>query len=94
MLDVGERLRGYVAADRLDGDGTVADRVRRLPAAVPPTPRSRPRWPSCCSTTPAGWPCSSRGTDRYLGVLTPGSLHAALRRSVGLDRDAATGEPG
>ena len=22
------------------------------------------------------------GTDRYLGVLTPSSLHAALRRSV------------
>ncbi|MDP9436856.1 MAG: ATP-binding cassette domain-containing protein, partial [Actinomycetota bacterium] len=34
VLDAGERLHGYVDADRLCGPGTVADHVRRMPAAV------------------------------------------------------------
>jgi osmoprotectant transport system ATP-binding protein len=83
VLEPGDRLRGYVSAERLAGDGTVADRVRRLPAWV----RSDATLKSAMSamlTHDAGWVAVLEdGTDRYLGVLTPSSLHAALRRSVG-----------
>ncbi len=82
MLDVDERLRGYVAADRLDGTGTVADRVRRLPAAVHADATLKAAMSELLQHD-AGWVAVLEpGTDRYLGVLAPSSLHAALRRSV------------
>jgi osmoprotectant transport system ATP-binding protein len=81
VLDVGERLRGYVAADRLAGDATVADRVRRLPAAVTSDASLKQAMGELLQHD-AGWVAViEAGTDRYLGVLTPSSLHAALRRS-------------
>jgi osmoprotectant transport system ATP-binding protein len=82
VLDGAERLRGYVAADRLDGDGTVADHVRRLPAAVSADATLKAAMAELLQHD-AGWVAVLEPrTDRYLGVLTPGSLHAALRRSV------------
>ena len=89
VLDDAGTLRGYVSAERLDGDGTVADRVRRLPAAVPADATLK-RAMSEMLQQDAGWVAVLEpGTDRYLGVLTPTSLHAALRRSVELDRETA-----
>ncbi len=85
VLDVDERLHGYVALDRLDGDGTVADRVRRLPAAVRADASLKTAMGELLQHD-AGWiAVLEPGTDRYLGVLTPASLHAALRRSVEAD---------
>ena len=83
VLEVGERLRGYVARDRLEGDGSVADRVRRLPAWVSSEATLKAAMGELLQHD-AGWVAVlEAGTDRYLGVLTPQSLHAALRRSVG-----------
>ncbi len=89
VLDSVGRLRGYVSADRLSGDGTVADRLRRLPASVY-ADETLKRAMAEMLQHDAGWVAVLEpGTDRYLGVLTPASLHAALRRSVELDRVAA-----
>ena len=90
VLDLEERLRGYVDIARLDGAGTVADRVRRLPAAVPADATLKVAMGELLQHD-AGWVAVLEpGSERYLGVLTPQSLHAALRRSVELDAD---GEP-
>jgi len=78
------RLRGYVSADRLAGDGVVADHVQRLPAAVSLDATLKTAMAEMLQHD-AGWVAVLEpGSDRYLGVLTPMSLHAALRRSTGL----------
>ena len=85
VLDADERLHGYVDADRLQGEGTVADRARRLPAAVPADATLKAAMGELLQHD-AGWVAVLEpGTDRYLGVLTPSSLHAALRHSVDTD---------
>ena len=86
VLDAGGVLRGYVSADRLAGEGTVADRLRRLPAAVHADATLKAAMAEMLQHD-TGWVAVLEpGSDRYLGVLTPLSLHAALRRSVELDR--------
>jgi len=82
VLDPGGQLRGYVARDRLDGDGRVADRVRRLPAAIASDQTLKVAMGELLQHD-AGWVAVlEAGTDRYLGVLTLGSLHTAMRRSA------------
>jgi len=82
VLDVGEQLRGYVSADRLTGDGVVADRVQRLPASVGADATLKVAMGELLQQD-AGWVAVLEpGSERYLGVLTPLSLHAALRSSV------------
>ena len=82
VLDVGEQLRGYVSADRLVGDGVVADRVQRLPASVGADATLKVAMGELLQQD-AGWVAVLEpGSERYLGVLTPLSLHAALRSSV------------
>ena len=82
VLDVGEQLRGYVSADRLAGDGVVADRVQRLPASVGADATLKVAMGELLQQD-AGWVAVLEpGSERYLGVLTPLSLHAALRSSV------------
>ena len=82
VVDEAGDLRGYVAAERLSGDGTVADRVQRLPAAVPADATLKTAMAEMLQHD-AGWVAVHEpGSSRYLGVLTPTSLHAALRRSV------------
>ena len=86
VLDVDERLRGYVTTERLSGTGTVADHVRRLPAAVSADATLKAAMAEVLQHD-AGWVAVLEpGTERYLGVLTPSSLHAALRRSVEEDQ--------
>ena len=83
VLDADERLRGYVALDRLAGDGVVSDRVQRLPATVSSDATLKTAMGELLQHD-AGWVAVlEAGTERYLGVLTPTSLHAAMRRSVG-----------
>jgi osmoprotectant transport system ATP-binding protein len=89
VLDSDERLHGYVGGPAtgadgtrpaLAGDGVVADRAKRLPAWVPATATLKRAFAEMLAHD-AGWVAVLDG-DRYLGVLTPESLHAALRRSV------------
>ncbi|MEO6712089.1 MAG: betaine/proline/choline family ABC transporter ATP-binding protein [Mycobacteriales bacterium] len=80
VLDDSERLHGYVGGPALAGEGTVADRAKRLPAWVPANSTLKRAFAEMLAHD-AGWVAVLDG-DRYLGVLTPESLHAALRRSV------------
>jgi osmoprotectant transport system ATP-binding protein len=73
-------LNGWLSRDRVDGDGVVRDRGRRMDAWVP-AGSSLKRAISVMLQHDAGWVAVVDG-DRFLGVLTPESLHLALRRSV------------
>ena len=86
VVDAGDRLLGYLSAGRTGGDGTVRDRLQPMPAYVHADDSLKAAM-AVVLQHDAGWVAVLEpGTDRYLGVLTPVSLHAALRRSVELDR--------
>jgi osmoprotectant transport system ATP-binding protein len=81
VLDEHDSLRGWLSRERAaDGTGTVADRVRRMEAWVPVTATLKHAF-SVMLQEDAGWVAVLDGS-RFLGVLTPESLHAALRHSV------------
>jgi osmoprotectant transport system ATP-binding protein len=82
VLDDDENLHGWVAADDT-GDATVADRARRMEAWVPVGTSLKAAFSEMLQHD-AGWVAVLDG-DRYLGVLTPTTLHEALRRSVESD---------
>jgi len=82
VLDDAENLHGWVAADER-GDATVADRARRMEAWVPVGTSLKAAFSEMLQHD-AGWVAVLDG-DRYLGVLTPATLHEALRRSVESD---------
>ncbi|MDF3292169.1 ABC transporter ATP-binding protein [Streptomyces silvisoli] len=87
VLDGDGALHGWVAADTL-GEGAVRDHARRMEAWLP-VGASLKRAFSAMLQHDAGWIAVLDG-DRFLGVLTPGRLHVALRRSVGAGlRDVA-----
>ena len=81
VLDAAGHLHGYLNRSRADGDGAVADRARRLEAWVPATATLKDAF-SVMLLNEAGWVAVLDDDGRFLGVLTPESLHAALRRSV------------
>ena len=83
VLDSSGRLHGWLGRDRSEGDGLVRDRARRMDAWVPAHASLKTAFGEML-TNDAGWIAVLDG-DRYLGVLTPDSLHAALRRSVTKD---------
>jgi len=81
VLDTGDELRGWVSAEHVAGaDGRVVDRVRRMEAWVPVSATLKHAF-SVMLQEDAGW-VAVLDRSRFLGVLTPESLHAALRRSV------------
>jgi osmoprotectant transport system ATP-binding protein len=82
VLDDRDTLHGWFAADE-PGDGTVADRARRMEAWVPVGSSLKAAFSEMLQHD-AGWVAVLDG-DRYLGVLTPSTLHEALRRSVESD---------
>jgi osmoprotectant transport system ATP-binding protein len=82
VLDDRDVLHGWVAADETGG-GTVADRVRRMEAWVPLGTSLKAAFSEMLQHD-AGWVAVLDG-DRYVGVLTPTTLHEALRRSVESD---------
>ena len=92
VLDEHGDLHGWVGRDRLDAGTAVADAVRRMEAWVP-LDSSLKAALSTMLQYDAGWVAVLDGTDndRYLGVLTPATLHEALRRSV--DADTASVDP-
>ncbi len=82
VLDDDNALHGWVSADDT-GDATVADRARRMEAWVPVGTSLKMAFSEMLQYN-AGWVAVLDG-DRYIGVLTPGTLHEALRRSVESD---------
>jgi osmoprotectant transport system ATP-binding protein len=82
VVDDGERLRGWIGRDRTDGagDGSVGDRTHRMEAWVPLGATLKQAFSEMLQHD-AGWVAVLDG-ERFVGVLTPESLHVALRRSV------------
>jgi osmoprotectant transport system ATP-binding protein len=85
VLDSDDNLRGWIAADDSSGGGLVGDRVQRMEAWVPQDASLKDVL-STMLQWDAGWVAVIHG-ERFLGVLTPGTLHEALRRSVSADVD-------
>ena len=82
VLDDENRLHGWVSADET-GAGTVDDRARRMEAWVPVGANLKMAFAEMLQHD-AGWVAVLDG-ERYVGVLTPATLHEALRRSVESD---------
>ena len=80
VLDDRQALHGWLSLDRASGSGTVRDACRRMEAWVPAEASLKTAFAQMLQLE-AGWVAVLDG-DRFLGVLTPESLHAALRRSV------------
>jgi osmoprotectant transport system ATP-binding protein len=80
VLDESRGLHGWLSAERAAGPGTVATVVRRMEAWVPADASLKTAFATMLQME-AGWVAVLDG-DHFLGVLTPESLHAALRRSV------------
>ncbi|WP_030621741.1 betaine/proline/choline family ABC transporter ATP-binding protein [Streptomyces sclerotialus] len=86
VLDNEDRLHGWVAAETLaqaPDDGTVRGHARRMEAWLPVGAPLKQAF-STMLQHDAGWIAVLDG-DRFLGVLTPGRLHEALRRSTTAD---------
>jgi len=80
VLDDDEHLHGWLSVERAAGAGTVGAAARRMEAWVPVRASLKTAFATMLQHE-AGWVAVLDG-DRFLGVLTPESLHAALRRSV------------
>jgi len=80
VLDDSGTLHGWLSLDRAQGSGTVQSAARRMDAWVPVDSTLKNAF-STMLRMDAGWVAVLDG-PRFLGVLTPESLHAALRRSV------------
>jgi osmoprotectant transport system ATP-binding protein len=80
VLDDDGNLRGWLSTERAAGSGTVGSAARRMEAWVPKEATLKTAF-STMLQLDAGWVAVLDG-DRFLGVLTPESLHKALRRSV------------
>src|SRR3954454_20923122 len=80
VLDDHQRLHGWISAERAAGSGTVRSASKRMDAWVPADATLKTAF-STMLQLEAGWVAVLDG-DRFCGVLTPESLHAALRRSV------------
>ncbi|WP_245159847.1 ATP-binding cassette domain-containing protein [Blastococcus sp. CT_GayMR19] len=80
VLDDSGNLHGWLSAERATGAGTVGSAGHRMEAWVPADATLKTAFATMLQHE-AGWVAVLDG-DRFLGVLTPESLHAALRRSV------------
>jgi osmoprotectant transport system ATP-binding protein len=80
VVDGAGGLRGWVDGSDLSGEGVVGDRTRRMPACVTLGATLQQAF-AVMLQHDEGWVAVLDG-DHYQGVLTPDSLHAALRRSV------------
>ncbi len=80
VVDSGGSLRGWVAVDATAG-GLVVDHARPFAVEVPLGASLRSALGEMLQHDIAWVPVVDG--DRYLGVLTPNRIHAAMRRSVG-----------
>jgi osmoprotectant transport system ATP-binding protein len=85
VLDSEDNLRGWIGADHSEGTGTVGDRVERMDAWVAHDASLKDAL-STMLQWDAGWVAVLNG-EVFLGVLTPNTLHEALRRSVAAEED-------
>ena len=92
VVDESGSLVGWITVDAGAG-GTVADHVAPFATAVPLGASLRAALAEMLQHDVAWVPVVDG--DRYLGVLTPNRIHAAMRRSVGADRSSpeAAGGP-
>ena len=88
VLDDSDHLYGWVGVDMLFGVGRVSDRARRMDAWVPADASLKQAFQEMLQND-AGWIAVLDG-DRFCGVLTPATLHEALRRSVEGDAEGIT----
>jgi osmoprotectant transport system ATP-binding protein len=80
VVDRDGQLRGWIGRDAADGDGIVHDRGHRMEAWVPLGATLKQAMSEMLQHD-AGWVAVLDGA-RFVGVLTPDSLHSALRRSI------------
>ncbi|MFL6241056.1 MAG: ABC transporter ATP-binding protein [Actinomycetes bacterium] len=90
VLDAQGKLHGWIARENADGDGDVYSRGRRMDAWVPMNASLKTAFGEMLQQD-AGWVAVLDG-ERFVGVLTPSSLHAALRRSVEAEAEGARAE--
>jgi osmoprotectant transport system ATP-binding protein len=90
VLDADGNLHGWLSRDHADGDGDVYSRGHRMAAWVPVNASLKVAFGEMLQHD-AGWVAVLDG-DRYVGVLTPSSLHGALRRSVEADAGGSRAE--
>ncbi|UNT01139.1 betaine/proline/choline family ABC transporter ATP-binding protein [Streptomyces tubbatahanensis] len=84
VLDDADELHGWVSAGVVEAqEGTVAHHARRMEAWLPLGSSLKQAF-STMLQHDAGWIAVLDG-DRFVGVLTPSRLHAALRRSIDAD---------
>ncbi|MGI5258913.1 ABC transporter ATP-binding protein [Streptomyces angustmyceticus] len=82
VLDEEGALHGWAGTEELAGvPGTVAGHARRMEAWVPVTGTLKAAFSEMLKHD-AGWIAVLDG-HRFLGVLTPTTLHEALRRTIG-----------
>ena len=77
---------GTCSVERAEGEGQVADRLRRLEAWVRVSDTLKDAFGEMLLYD-AGWVAVLDDDDRFLGVLTPEALYAATRRSIEEHRD-------
>jgi osmoprotectant transport system ATP-binding protein len=85
VLDSDGDLHGWIGVDMCNGSGSVGDVARRMEAWVPHDASLRMAFGEMLQHD-AGWVAVLEHGTRFLGVLTPQTLHEALRRSIDADR--------
>ncbi|MGH3472615.1 MAG: ATP-binding cassette domain-containing protein [Nocardioidaceae bacterium] len=85
VLDASDNLRGWIGLDDTAGAGAVRDRAERMDAWVD-IDASLKEALSTMLQWDAGWVAVLDG-DQFLGVLTPATLHEALRRSISAEEE-------
>ncbi|KRV48935.1 ABC transporter ATP-binding protein [Wenjunlia vitaminophila] len=87
VLDDDGSLHGWVSAETMSPErpGTVREHARRMEAWVPVGADLKQAF-SVMLQHDAGW-IAVLDDNRFLGVLTPSSLHEALRRSIDADSE-------
>ncbi|MFC7308319.1 ABC transporter ATP-binding protein [Streptomyces monticola] len=94
VLDEEGHLHGWISAEHTLSDGTVRDQARRMEAWLPVGASLKQAF-STMLQHDAGWIAviDEAAVGRFLGVLTPATLHEALRRSTTADaRDISRAE--
>ncbi|MFD9973304.1 ABC transporter ATP-binding protein [Streptomyces sp. NPDC059017] len=86
VLDPGGDLHGWISAEHAGRTGTVREHARRMDAWLPVGASLKQAF-STMLQHDAGWIAvvDEEEKGRFLGVLTPGRLHEALRRSIDAD---------
>jgi osmoprotectant transport system ATP-binding protein len=90
VLDDEQNLRGWIGEDESLGDGVVSDQAERMDAWVPRDASLKDALATMLQWD-AGWVAVLDG-DHFAGVVTPTTLHEALRRSIYADEEGVPAE--